>query len=68
MSEIDSNNLDVIDSADKADELLSSIEAPSERILDREPPTATEPEWDLTVGGKQIKAKREQVMQCLCLP
>lgn len=65
MSEIDNQNLDVIDSAEKADELLSSIEAPSEGILDKAPDAAQTPveEWELTVGGKQIKAKRDQIMQ-----
>jgi chromosome segregation ATPase len=62
MPEIDDNNLNSIDTAEQADELLSSIEQPSNSpIQDAAPQTPDE--WELTVGGKQIKAKRDQVMQ-----
>lgn len=61
------NDLDLstIDSTEKADALLDTIEAPSASLQDTAPTTtqAQQDEWDLTVGGKQIKAKRDQVMQ-----
>ncbi len=59
---MDENNLDQIDSIEKADELLEQIERPShEAAPERE--QAPVDEFELTVGGKQIKAKRDQLMQ-----
>lgn len=57
-------NLDSIDTAEQADELLSSIEQPQDRIMDKAPEQKpTVDEWEFTVGGKQVKAPRDQVIQ-----
>jgi archaellum component FlaC len=61
--DIDNENLE-IDSEEAADAALESI-APTEGspILDDKPAAAPVDEFDLTVGGKQIKAKRDQLVQ-----
>ena len=66
MDDIENQNLEntQVDSVESADALLEQIEAPSHSpIQDTPAPQAQIEEWDLTVGGKQIKAKRDQVMQ-----
>jgi chromosome segregation ATPase len=61
---IDEQNLDTIETAEQADALLESIEAPShEPVGEATPAPQAIEEFDLTVGGKQIKAKREQLIQ-----
>jgi hypothetical protein len=61
------NDFGSIDTAEQADAVLETIEQPSRNsgpVQDTPPPQAqTQDEWDLTVGGKQIKAKRDQIMQ-----
>ena len=65
MPEIENENSNAIESADQADELLESIEAPDRGPIQDEKPQAQAPldEFELTVGGKAIKAKRDQVLQ-----
>lgn len=55
-----------IETEEQADAVLEAIERPShDQIQETQPQTQpmTQDEWELTVGGKPIKAKREQVMQ-----
>ncbi len=65
MDQIENDNLGTIENEEQADALLESIDAPSGQIQEAAPVQAQAPvdEWDLTVGGKQIKAKRDQVLQ-----
>lgn len=61
--EIENENLDSIETEEQADALLENIDAPESGPIQEEQPQATPDEWELTVGGKQIKAKRDQIMQ-----
>lgn len=66
MDQIENENSNIETEA-QADELLESIGSqesggPIQEAKTHTPPPAPE-EWDLTVGGKQIKAKRDQVLQ-----
>lgn len=59
-------NLNSIENESQADELLEQIERPSHEPIQDEkpqPPPQTVDEFELTVGGKQIKAKRDQLIQ-----
>ena len=56
-------DLNTIDTAEKADALIDQIEAPSHEPIQEPQAQAPVDEWELTVGGKQIKAKRDQVLQ-----
>lgn len=62
MEDIEQNNLEITSEAD-ADSLLESIERPDHQPIQDTAPQPTADEFDLTVGGKQIKAKREQLIQ-----
>jgi hypothetical protein len=63
MPEIDSDNLE-INSVEDADAALEAIERPSNSpIQDSAQAPAIADEFELTVGGKSIKAKRDQVLQ-----
>lgn len=62
--EIENQNLETIESEEQADALLESIERPDHApIQDEQQQQQAIDEFELTVGGKQIKAKRDQVMQ-----
>lgn len=63
MLENESQNLESVETVEQADALLDSIEAPSNEPIQEAQPQPQVEEWDLTVGGKQIKAKREQLIQ-----
>jgi hypothetical protein len=65
MSEIENENLGAIESEAQADELLESVEQSSDGPIQDEAQQApqTMDEFELTVGGKQIKAKRDQLIQ-----
>lgn len=65
MPEIENENLGAIENEEQADALLESIEAPSDAPIQDEKPQAPQvvDEFELTVGGKAIKAKRDQVLQ-----
>lgn len=58
-------NSGVIENEAQADELLESIERPSHETIQDEQPQSQPvvDEFELTVGGKAIKAKRDQVLQ-----
>lgn len=60
--ENDNENLSSVDSVEQADELLSNIETPETSAI-QDAPQQSNDEFDFTVGGKQIKAKREQLIQ-----
>lgn len=61
---IDESNLNSIDTEEQADALIESVERPDHApIQESQAPAAPVDEWDLTVGGKPLKAKREQVIQ-----
>lgn len=61
--EIENQNL-AIDSEEAADAAIEAIERPShEPIREAQPTPQTVDEFEFTVGGKQIKAKRDQVLQ-----
>ncbi len=56
-------NENYIETEEQADSLLESVEnSDSSPIQDAQPPAPVD-EFELTVGGKQIKAKRDQLMQ-----
>lgn len=63
MDQIDNENL-APETTEQADALLESIEQPDQGpIQDAQPQQQAIDEFELTVGGKAIKAKRDQVMQ-----
>lgn len=62
------DNLNSIDSLEDADALLESIDRPDNSpIQDTQPSqtqsTPVEDSWEITVGGKPVKASREQLIQ-----
>jgi chromosome segregation ATPase len=59
--EINDSNIE-IDSEDAADAVLDTLEQPDNSPIKEEQPAPVD-EFEITVGGKQIKAKRDQVMQ-----
>lgn len=62
--EIENQNLESVDTVEQADALLEQIDAPTQSAIQDTPPAPqTIDEFDLTVGGKQIKAKRDQLIQ-----
>ncbi len=61
MDQIENENL-AVESEDQADALLESIDRPDHTPIEDAQPQ-TQDEWELTVGGKAIKAKRDQIMQ-----
>ena len=65
MDPIENENLGTVESEEQADALLETIEQPATGPIQEEKPQApqTIDEFDLTVGGKQIKAKRDQLIQ-----
>lgn len=66
MPDNDTQNLESVDTVEQADALLEQIETPaSGEIQDTQAQAQpqTQDEWELTVGGKAIKAKRDQIMQ-----
>lgn len=67
MSEIDNQIENEIDSVEAADAALESISqndnGPIRDEAQAAPTPQTVDEWELTVGGKPIKAKRDQVLQ-----
>ena len=62
MLENDNQNLE-IQTEEQADALLESIDRPDHAPIQDAPVQQAQDEWELTVGGKAIKAKRDQVMQ-----
>src|SRR5688572_6758253 len=65
MDDIENENLGSVENEEQADALLEAVERPDHApIEDSKPQTPVAiDEFDITVGGKQIKAKRDQLIQ-----